>query len=85
MYCSFDLSKKKSKDYFSLLLSARARFPNHAINLTDDFNFTKDQLKQIYNLPRIDTFEPYLRAFQYKLLNSILYAKLFKISFVESE
>ena len=85
--CLFDVTKNKSRDYYSLLVSSRARFPNNAINLIRDFNFTKDQLKQIYNLPHIVAIEPYLRAFQYKVLNSILYtnAKLFKIGFVENE
>ena len=85
--CLFDVTKNTSRDYYSLLVSSRARFPNNAINLTRDFNYTKDQLKQIYNLPHTVAIEPYLRAFQYKVLNSILYtnAKLFKIGFVENE
>ena len=37
---------------------------------------------QVYSLPHTVTFEPYLRAFQYKVSNAILYtnAKLFKIA-----
>ena len=56
---------------------------------------SSDLLKKVFILPHNLAFEPYVRAFQYKILNSILYtnSKLYKIgynaddkcSFCESE
>ena len=85
--CSFDVAKKKSKEYYTLLVSTKAQLPNHAANLKRDFNFSENQLIQVYSLPHTVTFEPYLRAFQYKVSNAILYtnAKLFKIGFSEDD
>ena len=71
--CLFDVTKKKSKEYYTFLVRTKAQFPNHAANLKRDFNFTENQLIQVYSLPHIVTFEPYLRAFQYKVSNSILH------------
>ena len=60
-----------------------------------DFNVTDDQLKKVFLLPHNLASEPYVKAFQCKILNSILYtnSKLYKIgytavdkcSFCESE
>ena len=85
--CLFDVTKKKSKEYYTLLASTKAQLPNHAANLKWDFNFSENQLIQAYSLPHTVTFEPYLRAFQYKVPNSTLYtnAKLFKIGFIEDD
>ena len=75
--------------------SRKAQFPNNSRFLKHDFNLTDDQLKKVYILPHNLAFEPYVKAFQYKILNSILYtnSKLYKIgytavdkySFCESE
>ena len=83
--CLFDVTKKKSKDYYTLLVSTKAQLPNHATNLKPDFS--ENQLIQVYSLPHTVIVEPYRRAFQYKVLNSILHtnAKLFKISFIEDD
>ena len=85
--CLFDVTKKKSKDYYTLLVSTKAQLPNHATNLKPVFNFSENQLIQVYSLPHTVIVEPYLRAFQYKVLNSILHTntKLFKISFIEDD
>ena len=51
--------------------------------MQNDFNFTKDQIKQIFALPHLVALESYVKAFQYKVINSILYTntKLFKIGY----
>ena len=41
----FDIKDKKSKDYYSLLVQKKARFPNIIHKLKSDFNFTTQQLK----------------------------------------
>ena len=46
----------------------------------------KNNLENFYLLPHTVTSEPYLKAFQYKVLNSILYTndKLYKIGYTEN-
>ena len=47
-----------------MLVSTKARLPNYSQKMKRDFNFTDDQLIQIYSLPHTVAFEPYLQAFQ---------------------
>ena len=77
----FDLTKRKSKDYYSLLIKKKACFPNFAQKLKSDFNLSNEDLKKAFLLPHSIAFEPYVKAFQFKVLNSILFtnSKLFKI------
>ena len=86
---TFDETEKKSRDYYTLLLSNKAQFPNAANNLRSEFHLSTDQLKQVFilSLPHSVAFEPYVKAFQYKILNSILFTnvKLHKIGFKESD
>ena len=49
--CLFGVTKKKSKEYYTLLVSTKAQLPNHAANLKRDFNFSENQLIQAYSLP----------------------------------
>ena len=84
---TFDVTEKKSRDYYILLISNKAQFPNATNNLRSEFHLSTDQLKQVFILPHIVAFEPYIKAFQYKILNSILFTnvKLHKIGFKESD
>ena len=77
----FDVTKKKSKDYYSLLVLKKARLPNLAQKFKSDLNLSDEALKNAFLLPHSATFEPYVKAFQYKVLNSILYtnSKLHKL------
>jgi len=79
----FDVRKKKSKDYYSLLVRKIAQLPNIINKLQNDFNFSIDQLRQIFSLPHSVVLESYVKGFQFKVLNSILYtnSKLHKIGF----
>ena len=79
----FDAMKKKSKDYYILIKSRKAQLPNNSRLLKHDFNLTDDQLKEVFILPHNLAFEPYVKAFQYEILNSILYtnSKLYKIGY----
>ena len=69
----FDVTKKKSKDYYSLFVCKKARFPNHAQKLKCEFNLSDEALKKAFCLPHSVAFEPYVQAFQFKVFNSILY------------
>ena len=79
----FNVLKKKSKDYYSLLLCKKAQFPNRSLTLKREFDLTGDQIQKVYILPHTVCCEPYIEAFLYKVLNSILYTntKLYKIGF----
>ena len=79
----FDVTEKKSKQYYSLLIDKKVQLPSAAGKVQKEFNFSLDQLKQLFILPHKVTLEPYVRAFQYKVLNSILYtnSKLYKIGY----
>ena len=80
----FDVTKRKSKDYYSLLVLKKTRLPNLAQKLKSDLNLSDEALKNAFLLPHSATFEPYVKAFQYKVLNSILYtnSKLHKIGYI---
>ena len=69
----FDILEKKSKDYYMLIKRIIAQCPKNSKHLCQDFNLTQDQLKKVFLLPHEVAFEPYLKAFQYKVLNSILF------------
>ena len=70
---AFDVMEKKSKQYYSLLIGKKAQLPSAASKLQREFNFSLDQLRQLFLLPHKVTLEPYVRAFQFKVLNFILY------------
>ena len=68
-------------------MSRKAQLPNNAKKLTQSFNLTEEELKLVFTLPHKIVYEPYVKAFQYKILNSILYTnkKLFKIGYSEHD
>ena len=86
-YDTFVVSEKKSRDYYKVLISNKAQFPNAINNLVSEFHLSTDQLKKVFILPHRVAFEPYVKAFQYKILNSILSTnvRLFKIGFKDSD
>ena len=79
----FCVNTKKSRDYYSLLISIKAKVPNAITFLHRDFKLSEKELQQVFLLPHKVALEPYVRAFQYKVLNRILYTneKLHKIGF----
>ena len=83
----FDVLKKKSKDYYTLIKSSKAKLPNSSQYLRQTFNLSVDHVKKIFWLPHKVSFEPYIKAFQYKVLNLILYTntKLFKIGYISDD
>ena len=80
---NFDVTKGKSKNYYNLLIRENAKPPNIIQKLQSNFHFNSDNLKQIFKLPHSIVVESYVKAFQYKVINSILYTntKLYKIGF----
>ena len=63
----FDIAKKKSKDY-PFLIKKKACLPNYAQKLKLDFNLSNDDFRKAFLLPHSIAFEPYVKAFQFKIL-----------------
>ena len=83
----FDVLKRNSKDYYTLIKSSKAKLPNNSQYLRQTFNLAEDHLKKVFWLPHKVSFEPYIKAFQYKVLNSILFTntKLFEIGYISED
>ena len=66
-----------------MLIKKKACFPNFAQKLKSDFNLSNEDLKQAFLLPHSIAFEPYVKTFRFKVLNSFLFtnSKLFKIGY----
>ena len=66
-----------------MLIKKKACFPNFAQKLKSDFNLSNEDLIKVFILPHSIAFEPYVKAFQFKVLNFILFtnSKLFKIGY----
>ena len=69
----FDIIMKKSKDYYTNLISKKAEFSSNSFVLKRGYNLNEDQLRKVFLLPHIVCSEAYVKAFQYKVLNFILY------------
>ena len=83
----FDILMKKSKDYYTKLISKKAIFSNNSLVLKCNFSLNEDQLRKVFLLPHMVCSETYVKAFQYKVLNSILHTntKLHKIGYIRDD
>ena len=74
---------KKSKDYYPMLISKKAQLSDSFLALKRDFNLTDGELRKVFLLPHIVCSEACVKAFQYKVLNFILYTntKLHRIHY----
>ena len=81
----FDTTTKR--DYYALIISKKALSPSNGQKLKYEFDLSDDDLKRDFSLPHSIAFEPYVKAFQYKVLNSILYTnyKLHKIGYIKDD
>ena len=66
-----------------MLINKKAQFPSTFNKLQSELHLSIDFLQKVFMLPHKVALEPYVKAFQYKILNSILYTntKLYKIGF----
>ena len=60
----FDVKKKKSKDYYSLLVMKKSQPPNIVHKWKSDFNISDDLLRESFILPHSVALESYVKAFQ---------------------
>ena len=54
----FDTTKKKSKDYYALLISKKAPSPCNGQKLKCEFDLSDDELKQAFSLPTPSLLNP---------------------------
>ena len=72
------------RDYYHLLIKQKYEKPNKWAKLRGEFNLEDKQLSKVFVMPLRAASELYLRSFQYKVLNSILYTNelLCKIGYI---
>ena len=78
---------KKSKDYYTKLISRKSEFSSNSFVLKRGYNLNEDQLRNVFLLPHTACSKAYVKAFQYKVLNFILYTntKLCKIGYISDD
>ena len=59
----FDILMKKFKDYYTKLISKKAKFSNNSLVLKRDFSLNEDQLRIVFLLPHMVCSEAYVKAF----------------------
>lgn len=81
-----NLETFQCRDYYSYLIKHVYERPRKWARLSEDFDLGDDQISDVYLLPIRVENEPYIRSFQYKVLNSILYTNdiLYKIGYVSA-
>ena len=83
IYC---LQKLTSKGLYQLYIDFNSCTPTAQYYFETYFQTTDFDWKNIYLMPRRSTIDSYLRIFQYKILNNILYLNkmLFKFGLIET-
>ena len=78
------IKKFKCRDYYHLRIKEKYERPNKWAKLRGEFNPEDNQLSEAFVMPLRVSNEPYLRSFQNKVLNCILYTNelLCKIGFI---
>ena len=81
-----DSEKYKCKNFYYHLIKFKYEKPRKWDKLGQEFHLREDQLSEAYLLPSRVANEPYVRSFQYKVLNYILFTndRPFKIGYVSN-
>ena len=81
-----DLESLKCHDYYCFLIKQKLEKPSKWVKLKEEFSFDDKQVSEAFLLPVRVANEPYLRSFQYKVLNFVLFTndRLRKIGFVSN-
>ena len=79
----FDLENYRCRHYYSILIKFIYERPKKWGMLAGKFNLTEKQLSKIYLIPLHVASKSYVRSFQYRVLNCILFTNdlLFKIGY----
>ena len=67
------IEKMNSKEIYSIIISSKVNMQTSRSCFEKKFPLYNFQWKDIYTLPRKVTINAYIRSFQYKILNNILY------------
>ena len=70
---TFNLEKFKCRDYYFYFIKQKYERPSKRRKLKEEFNLEDKQVSEAFAMPLRVANEPYLRSFQYKVLNLILY------------
>ena len=70
---SLDLENFKCRNYYSLLIKFKYEKPKKWAKIKEEFDLEDNCFSEDFSLPMRVCSEPYLRSFQYKVLNSILF------------
>jgi len=86
---AIDLENYKCKNYYYHLIKSKYEKCRKWDKLGQEFDLRENQLSEAYLLPLRVASEPYVRSFQYKVLNYIMYIlytndRLFKIGYVSN-
>ena len=81
-----DLESLKCYDYYCFLIKQKLEKPSKWVKLKKELSFDDKQVSEAFLLPVRVANEPYLRSFQYKVLNSALFTndRLCKIGYVSN-
>ena len=81
----FNVYTAKCKQFYSMIISTKAKTPNSFKRLIADFKLSNPQ--DAFSIPYLTASETYVWSFQYRLLNFILFTndKLFKIGLSDSD
>ena len=82
----FDLENFRCHDYYCRLIKQKCEKPSKWAKLREEFDLVDKQVSEAFIMPVRVAYEPYLRSFKYKVLNSILYTNdlLCKIGYVSN-
>ena len=77
-----DIQNYKCRNYYCHVIKLKYERPRKWDKLGQEFDLREDQISEAYLLPLRVASEPYVRSFQCKVLNSILYPndRLFKVA-----
>ena len=81
-----DLENFKCRDYYRFLIKLKYERLKKWVKLGEEFDLEDNYITEAFLLPIRVSSEPYLRCFQYKVLNYILFTNdiLFKIGYISS-
>ena len=82
-----DLESLKCHDYYCFLIKQKLEKPSKWVKLKKEFSLDDKQVSEAFLLPVRVANELYLRSFQYKVLNSVLFTndRLCEIGYVSNQ
>ena len=81
-----DRENFKCRDYYGFLIKFKYENPKELAKIGEEFHLEDNCISEAFSLPIRVSGEPYLRSFQDKVLNSILFTNeiLYKIGYISN-